>query len=127
MTDAILGFIESLGVSRTPGDPWLERADRADQMARMTVAEFFHRVTLGTNQGRLFLWLSAANLALAAALPLLGEKSAASPMAPFLWFWPLFLFIYHIFSFWKFGSSWFGMVMLSVMALIPAWRVLGVG
>jgi hypothetical protein len=153
MIDTLLGFIDNLGVSysfilpasagfaigsavwfgwgpghpvpRTPREPWDDRADRGDQMARMTVTEFFQRVTLGTNQGRLFLWLSAANLALAAALPAFDEKRAASPMAPFLWFWPLLLFVYHILSFYKFGSSWFSMVMLSVVALIPGWRILG--
>jgi hypothetical protein len=111
-------------VLRPPVDPLDERADRSDQMARMSVSEFFQRVTLHTNQGRLFLWLCAANLALAALLPFLDARIAAHPMRPVLWFYPLFLFIYHIGTFWKFGSSWFSMVMLSVMGLIPAWKIL---
>ena len=151
MTESVLRFVDNLGITfgfallmtagfvigsfvwfgwgpghpvvRPPNDPWLERGDRADQMARMTVGEFFRRVTLGTNQGRLFLWLTAGNLALAAALPFLTERAK---LADTIWLavWPLFLFFYHIVTFWKFGSSWFSMVMLSVMALIPGWKIL---
>jgi hypothetical protein len=104
-------------------DGWVEAAERSDRLAGMTVGEFFRRVTLQTRQGKLFLWLSAANLALAAALPLLPEKAQDNPMAPFLWFWPLFLFIYHLFAFWKFGSGWFSLFILSMMALIPGWNI----
>jgi hypothetical protein len=145
MADGLLRFVDNLGVTfgfalaiaagcvvgtaaclAWPADHpggWTRDEARKDGMQRMTVGEFFHRVTLRTRQGKLFLLLSAANLALAAAVPFLPEKARAGEMAPFLWFWPLFLFIYHVATFWKFGSSWFSLFVLSIAAMLPAWKM----
>lgn len=139
MTQGILGFIDNLGITpgfalligigfvigtvvwKIWGPGWIP-AEGGD-LGRMSVGEFASRVTLHSTQGRLVLWASAGNLALAAAIFLFAipDRTGIGTVAVF---YPLFLFFMHAGYFMKYGSSWFSMGALSTLALFPAWKVL---
>jgi hypothetical protein len=144
MTESLLRFVDNLGVSYglvllaatgfvigsivwfvwgagIPKDLVFE----AYGAQRMDIREFLTRVTLRSTQGRLFLVASAANIALAAAIPFLGDR--IRDPAGMIWLaalWPLFLFVLHAIWFVRFGVTWFSTVILSAFALLPAWRIL---
>jgi hypothetical protein len=144
MTDSVLRFIDNLGISYgfallmaagfaigtivwfvwgagMPRDLVFERYGAS----RLDIREFLTRVTLRSTQGKLFVMASAANLALAAAIPFLGDR--VRDPAGMVWLaalWPLLLFVLHAAWFVRFGVTWFSTVILSAVALMPAWRVL---
>jgi hypothetical protein len=143
MTDAVLGFIDNLGITYAfallaiagfavgsavwfAWGPGLARdlVFQPDGAGRMDIREFLTRVTLRTTQGRLFLAASAANLLLAAALPFMGDR-VRDPigMAWVTAFFPVFLFVMHCALFLRIGVTWFTTVMLTMFALLPAWKI----
>jgi hypothetical protein len=143
MTEAALGFIDNLGISyglvllMSAGfvigsvvwfawGPGLARDLVFPRYGagRMDIREFLTRVTLRSTQGRLFLCACALNLALAAALPFMGER-VRDPigMAWVTALFPIFLFAMHCALFLRIGVTWFTTVMLTVFALLPAWKI----
>ena len=139
MTEAVLRFIDNSGISHAyllvlaagfvlgtiAWFAWgagriLPEDGPHKRDANMRVSEFLERLTLHSTHGRLFLWSSAANLALAAALPFLGGRLPdATVLAAWAALWPLFLFIYHLTIVVRYGSTWLTAVLLATVALTP--------